>query len=152
MEANHNTGLLMPNIFYPDGSTQYLCKLLPNPLTMIIRRFFPVKSLLNKINNTYELRFSGYDKLMDIPYLSGCFMFLRTETLSAAGLFDERFFMYYEDLDITRRINRHSRTVFFPEAKIYHNYEKGSYKSTWLLLRHLSSAIKYFNKWGYQLF
>ncbi len=149
MEINGNVGLLMPKVLYPDGSTQYLCKLLPSPLQLILRRFLPFKSILDKMNETYELRFTGYDKIIDVPYLSGCFMFLRTKVLEKVGLFDERFFMYFEDLDITRRINLCNRTVFYPEPVIYHNYKKGSYKSLKLLMYHLLFALKYFNKWGY---
>ena len=118
-------------------------------MQLILRRFLPFKGFLDKINETYELRFTGYDKIMDIPYLSGCFMFLRTKVLEKVGLFDERFFMYFEDLDITRRINLCSRTIFYPESVIYHNYEKGSYKSLKLLMYHLLYTLKYFNKWGY---
>lgn len=149
MDCNTDIGLLMPKVLYPDGSTQYLCKLLPLPLQLILRRFLPFKGFLDKMNEAYELRFTGYDKIMDVPYLSGCFMFIRTKVLEKVGLFDERFFMYFEDLDITRRINLCSRTIFYPESVIYHNYEKGSYKSLKLLMHHLASAIRYFNKWGY---
>jgi GT2 family glycosyltransferase len=145
---NENVGLLMPKVLYPDGSTQYLCKLLPRPSQLILRRFLPFKKFLNERNYVYELRFTGYDKIMDVPYLSGCFMFLRTKILERVGLFDERFFLYFEDLDLCRRINRCSRTVYFPEAVIYHHYGKGSYKSIRLLRHHLTSAIKYFSKWG----
>ena len=86
---------------------------------------------------------------MEVPCLSGCFMFIRTKVLREVGLFDERFFMYMEDVDLSRRIHRRFRTVYYPAAAVYHEYEKGSYKSATLLAHHLLSAIKYFNKWGY---
>ncbi len=97
----------------------------------------------------YEFRFTGYGKIIYVPYLSGCFMFFRTEALKQAGLFDERFFMYLEDVDLSRRIHKHYRTVYYPEISVFHQYEKGSYKNSKLLKYHLQSAIKYFNKWGY---
>ncbi|MGD2095711.1 MAG: glycosyltransferase [Phycisphaerales bacterium] len=148
MNDNEDVGLLMPKVLYPDGSIQYLCKLLPCPSELILRRFLPFKKLLDARNYIYELRFTGYDKIIDAPYLSGCFMFLRTKVLKEVGLFDERFFLYFEDLDLTRRINLYYRTIYFPKAVIYHHYQKGSYKSIKLLVHHLISAIKYFNKWG----
>jgi GT2 family glycosyltransferase len=148
MEKAADIGLVMPKILYPDGSVQYLCKLLPTPIDLIRRRFFP-GNFFNKQNSFYELRFTGYDKIMDVPYLSGCFMFVRTEALNNAGLFDERFFMYLEDVDISRRIHECYRTVYYPEVSVFHEYEKGSYKNRKLLNYHLLSAIKYFNKWGY---
>jgi GT2 family glycosyltransferase len=131
---------------------QYLCKLLPTPFDLFGRRFLnsgPFKKIVEKGNEIYELRFTGYDKIMEVPYLSGCFMFIRTEVLKKVGFFDERFFMYLEDTDLSRRIHRVSKTVYYPEVSIYHEYGKGSYKNPKLLKYHLDSAIKYFNKYGW---
>ncbi len=149
MEKKRDIGLLMPKVLYTDGSLQYLCKLLPTPFDLLFRRFLPFKKITEKRNETYELRFTGYDSIMEVPYLSGCFMFFRTEALEKVGLFDERFFLYLEDTDLSRRINKHFKTVYYPETFIYHNHERGSYKSKKLLLFHIASAIKYFNKWGW---
>jgi GT2 family glycosyltransferase len=150
MEQNPRIGLAIPKVLYPDGRLQPVCKLLPTPKTLILRRFLNfLKSSLEKENYRYELHFSGYNKIIDAPFLSGCFMFLRTEALKKVGLFDERFFLYTEDTDLSRRIHKHYRTVFFPEATIYHYHQRGSYKSPRLLWRNIQSAIKYFNKWGW---
>ena len=152
MENNPDVGLVMPKVLYPDGTLQYLCKLLPTPLDLFGRRFLnfgPFKKIVEKRNEIYELRFTGYDKIMEVPYLSGCFMFIRTEVLKKVGLFDERFFMYLEDTDLSRRIHRVSKTVYYPDVFIYHEYGKGSYKNSKLLKYHLDSAIKYFNKYGW---
>ena len=90
-----------------------------------------------------------YNKEMEVPYLSGCFMFLRTEALKKAGLFDERFFMYPEDIDLTRRIHMRYKTKYYPKVSIVHAHEKGSYKNISLFYIHLKNMIKYFNKWGW---
>ncbi len=92
---------------------------------------------------------SSYDKVMDVPCLSGCFMFIRTEIFKRVGLFDERFFMYLDDFDLSRRINRDYRMVYYPKVTIYHEYKRDSYKNNKLLQYHISSSIKYFNKWGW---
>jgi GT2 family glycosyltransferase len=152
MEANKDVGLVMPKVLYPDGNIQYLCKLLPTPLDLFGRRFLnfgPLKKIVEKRNEIYELRFTGYDKIMEVPYLSGCFMFIRTEVLKKVGLFDERFFMYLEDTDLSRRIHRAAKTIYYPYVHVYHEYGKGSYKSLKLLYYHIKSAIKYFNKYGW---
>jgi len=149
MNGNTDVGVIMPKILYVDGSVQYLCKLLPTPMDLIRRRFFGGTRYSGKKDSLYELRSTGYDKIMDVPYLSGCFMFIRTEALSRAGLFDERFFLYLEDVDLSRRIHKHYRTVYYPDVSVFHQYEKGSYKNSKLLKYHLQSAIRYFNKWGY---
>jgi GT2 family glycosyltransferase len=150
IEANPKIGLIMPKVLYPDGTLQPLCKLLPSPFTLFSRRFLQFyPSWSNRLNHWYEMHFSGYDKIMDVPFLSGCFMFLRTEALREVGLFDERIFLYTEDTDLTRRIHRRYRTVFFPEAIIYHYNQRGSYKNAIKLIHHIFSAVTYFNKWGW---
>lgn len=148
MDKNTNIGLLMPKVFYPDGEIQYLCKLLPTPFDLIFRRFLP-KSWTRKRTEKFEMRASGYDKVMDVPYLSGCFMFFRTEALREVGLFDERFFLYPEDIDITRRMRRKFRTVYYPEVSIIHQHAHSSYENFHMLWIHMFNMIKYFNKWGW---
>jgi len=148
MNKNSDIGLLMPKILYPTREIQYLCKLIPTPFDLIVRRFLPKRWTMKQMEK-FELRASGYNKIMNVPYLSGCFMFLRTEALQQVGLFDERFFMYPEDIDLTRRIHRLYKTVFYPKVSIIHNHAQGSYVSIKLLFIHISNMIKYFNKWGW---
>lgn len=148
-QKDQSIGLLSPKIIYPNGDTQYLCKLIPNPIDLIIRRFTPIESIKNRLENKYELRFFNYNEEADIPILSGCFMFIKTEVLKQIEGFDERYFMYLEDVDLCRRVGKISKVVFYPEVEVVHNYEKGSYKNKRLLLYHIKSAIKYFNKWGW---
>ena len=147
--AQHpEVGSLMPRVTYPDGQIQRLCKLLPTPLDVFGRRFLPAQ-WMHRRNQTYEMHASGYDRIMNVPYLSGCFMLLRTQAVQQARLFDERFFMYPEDMDLTRRIHRDYLTVFFPHATIIHNHEKASYKSLKILWIHIVNMCRYFNKWGW---
>lgn len=150
MEKNSNIGNLMPNVVYPDGSTQFLCKLLPTPYDWIGRRFNPVRSWVEKRNNLFELKFTGYNRIMYVPYLSGCFMFLRMQALEDVGLFDEGIFMYGEEADLCRRLISHGYdTVFFPDVTVSHYFEKGSHKSLKLTWIGIKSAVYYFNKWGW---
>lgn len=150
MEDYPDVGNVMPKVLYPDGSTQYLCKLLPTPYDWIGRRFNLFKKMVNKRNEVFELRFTDYSEAKDVPYLSGCFMFLRVEALEKIGLFDENIFMYGEETDLCRRLIKGGyRTVFYPEVEIVHEFQKESHKSfrfTWIGIK---SAIYYFNKWGW---
>ncbi|MDR1814664.1 MAG: glycosyltransferase [Tannerella sp.] len=148
MSEHQDVGLLSPKMFSPEGELQYQCKLLPSPSDLIFRRFLPSK-WTQKRQYCYEMRASGYDHIMEAPYLQGSFMFLRTETLMETGLFDERFFLYPEDIDLTRRIHQKYKTIFFPEAQIVHKHERASYKSLKMLIIHTREMIKYFNKWGW---
>ena len=149
MDNHTDCGLVMPKILYPDGEVQYLCKLLPTPMNLFGRRFLPFRGWQARMDERFELHFTGYDRVMEVPSLSGCFMFLRVDVLHRVGMFDERYFMYAEDLDLCRRIGEASRTMFDPEVSVYHAYEKGSYKNRKLLSYHIQSVVKYFNKWGW---
>lgn len=150
MENHQDIGNILPKVLYPDGKIQYLAKLLPTPYDWIGRRFNPFKEMVEKRNQLFEMKFTGYDRVMDVPYLSGCFMFLRVETLQKVGLFDDKIFMYGEETDLCRRIiTAGFRTVFYPKEVIYHHFEKGSHKSWRLTKIGMQSAIYYFNKWGW---
>lgn len=149
MQANEDIGLTMPRVYHYDGTEQKLCKFLPTPKDLIIRRFIPDGNYKDKISRVYNMWDADYDKQMDVPFLSGSFMFMRSSVLAEVKGFDERFFLYCEDLDLCRRIGQVSRTVYFPGVKIYHGYQKASYLNTKLMLIHSLSAIKYFNKWGW---
>ncbi|MDB5249674.1 MAG: glycosyltransferase family 2 protein [Segetibacter sp.] len=148
MQENKDVGLVTPKILYPNGEVQYAAKLLPTPSDLIFRRFLP-SFVTKKRNEYFEMHGMGYNKEIQVPYLSGCFMFLRTEGLKKVGLFDERFFMYPEDIDLTRRMHREYKTIFYPKVSIVHQHARGSYKSLSLLYIHIINMIRYFNKWGW---
>lgn len=150
MNQNKNAGQIMPKIVSPDGELQYLCKLLPTPMDLIGRRFIPVKSYIDRRNQKFELRSSSYDKIIEVPFLSGCFMFFRVETLQKVNGFDDRYFMYCEDIDICRRIAMSGyQTIYYPFATVVHVHKKDSFKSSKMLRVHMKSAFKYFNRWGW---
>lgn len=150
MEENKDASYVLPKVVYPDGEIQHLCKLLPSPADLIFRRFLPKTAFTKRKDEHYSLVSSDYDRIMNPPCLSGCFMFMRLKTLEENGIFfDERFFMYLEDFDLIRRLHRVSRTLYFPGAEIIHDHQKESYKSRRMLFVHIRSAIKYFGKYGW---
>ena len=148
MEHSPQIGQMMPKILSLDGTVQHLCKLVPTPSDLLWRRFSG-KQVKASSKQRFELHMSGYDKIMFVPYLSGCFMLLRQSALKEVGLFDERYFMYPEDIDLTRRIAERYETIFFPEVSVTHGHGAASYKSFKMLLVHAYNLIKYFNKWGW---
>ena len=151
MSAMPQVGLLMPRVLYPDGSMQYLCKLLPTPLDLGLRRFAggPLRGLFDKRMTRYDMKHFDYSRPVYVPILSGCFMFTRRSVLEAIGGFDERFFLYMEDTDLCRRVGDVARLLFWPWITVTHSHAQGSYKSLTMLLLHLRAAIFYFNKWGW---
>lgn len=151
MEAHPQVGLVMPQTLNADGSMQYNCKLCPSPLDLIVRRFLP-KGLIARHNDFFMMKWADYGKTMEVPYLCGCFMCLRVEALRRVGLFDERFFMYPEDIDLTRRMWTGGwHPTYFAGACVTHAHEAASYKSVRMLLIHIWNMVRYFNKWGWLL-
>lgn len=148
MEKHPNVGQIMPRVLFPDGEIQRLCKLLPTPWDMFSRLCLP-PILIQYGNSKYELRSSEYNNIINVPYLSGCFMFFRMSALEEVGLFDEHFFMYAEDIDMTRRMHEKYLTLFYPEVTIYHRFSRASRHSFKLLLIHVANICMYFNKWGW---
>ncbi|MEQ1106135.1 glycosyltransferase family 2 protein [Acinetobacter ursingii] len=140
-------GLFLPKIVYEDGENQYGARLLPTPLDLFARRFS--RHLAQKLDRRYLLKYVNMQHSVFVPYLSGCFMLFRSESLLALDGFDERFFMYMEDVDISRRCAEKFGTLYCPQFSIVHLHEQASYKNIKLLKAHLRSAIVYFNKWGW---
>ena len=148
MDEHPDVGQLIPNTIYPDGQLQHVVRLLPTPAIQILRRFLP-KTWFQKQNNQFLLSDWKHDKPLNVPFHMGCFMFFRNTILQEVGGFDERFFMYMEDIDLTRRVHRKAKTLFWPTITIVHNHQRASYKNRRLLKIHIQSAIRYFNKWGW---
>jgi GT2 family glycosyltransferase len=96
-----------------------------------------------------EMRDCPYDRQMDVECLSGCFMFFRSSVLAALQGFDERFFLYFEDFDLSRRARRMARNTYFPGAEVVHAYGGEHRRSLRVRMNFLASAIRYFNKWGW---
>lgn len=146
-------GIATPKVLNPDGTVQGLNKRLPTVWDLAVRRFIP-KRWLPKFEGRierYEMRDVGYDKVVSVPFMSGCFMFGRTEALRRVNGFDDRFFLYFEDVDLTQRVRLAGyETLYCPDATIYHLWKRDAHKKksvTWIMIK---SAVKYFNRWGWR--
>ncbi len=147
-DKNRDIGLISPKMLFEDGSIQCSRKLLPTPINMFFRAFLP-KFLRTSIDHKFELVNFGYDDLLSVPYVSGAFMFLRTSTLDEIGLFDERFFMYPEDIDLSRRVAKLYQVIFVPDFVIVHKYGGATWKNITMFITHIVNMFRYFNKWGW---
>ncbi|OXB20760.1 glycosyl transferase family 2 [Flavobacterium tructae] len=152
MDLNTKIGHVMPKVTYPDGKLQYLCKTNPTFFDLFARGFMPffLKKLFHKRMDKYEYKDKDYNEIIyNVPYLSGCFMFLRTKTLQKVGFFDDKIFMYLEDADLTRRFLQISETAYYPECHVFHHFGKLTHKKLKFKWITIESAFIYFNKWGW---
>ncbi len=147
--------LAVPKIVDPRGEVQRLCKRDPTLLSLASRRFIPqwLKTRwLRRYDSYHQMEGQCLDQIFDVPYLSGCCMLIKRAALDLSGGFDQRFFLYLEDADISRTLRRFGRCVHLPLATITHAWGRGSHRSIWLTLVNLHSAWIYFCKWGWRWF
>ncbi|NHC03373.1 glycosyltransferase family 2 protein [Acinetobacter sp. 187] len=145
--SKNEAGLYLPRILKGDGTDQHGARLLPTPFNLFARRFSPEWG--NKLDQKYLLKQYTIKEPIFAPNLIGCFMLFDSKKLIELNGFDERFFMYMEDVDLSRRCADKFGAIYFPNAYVTHLHEQGSYKKKTLLKAHLKSAYQYFNKWGW---
>ena len=158
LNQNDDTAMIQPLIIgYPDKAIQFLCKRNPTFIIQILRGFF--NNFTNKLkflrnyNFWYEMRDLAYKKdIVESTYLSGAFMLCRTAILNKINWFDERFFMYLEDADLTRRLSKFGKCIHHPLFTVRHVWARGSHKSIFLKLIAIVSYFKYSQKWGLKIF
>jgi GT2 family glycosyltransferase len=146
---NSDVGMIMPQILNLDGSVQNLPKLLPSPYSILMRKLKKPKLIYDSFIDKYELRSVQKSMIYNAPILSGCFTLLNLEAVKKVGMYDDKFFMYFEDWDLSRRMHQKYKTIYFPKVSVYHGYESGANKNSRLFKIFLNSAITYFNKWGW---
>lgn len=149
ISQDESIGLLMPRILNPDGTEQYLPKLLPRPIDMLIRKIKRPAFIYNRMIDDYELRFFMNKGIFGTPVISGCFSLFSIKAIKEIGMYDERYFMYMEDWDLSRRVNQKYQTIYYPFVSIIHAYRSEANFKFKLFLIFVRSAFQYFNKWGW---
>lgn len=150
---NHPTiGLSIPKICHPGGDLQMVNRRLPRPQDYVIS-FLSSKLETNlfktKTYKKYLLGDIDTDKAFLCPTTSGCFMLFKKQAFAEVNGFDERFFLYMEDTDLSRRVCEKYQVVVFSDLVAYHHWSRGAYKSLRLFLLFTRSIVRYFNKWGW---
>jgi GT2 family glycosyltransferase len=151
MEVHPLVVLAVPQLLDENGEVQKLCKQNPTVLGLLSRRFVPERikpGWLHRYDDWYAMADRDYNEIFDVPYLSGCCMLIASDAFCRVGGFDEQFFLYLEDADLTRQVARLGRTVHLPVVSVVHHWGRGSHRSKRLTLVNLHSAWIYFRKWG----
>jgi len=146
--------LAVPQICDLNGAPQYLCKRNPTFLALLSRRLIPEKikpQWLKRYDRWYIMFDHDYTQIIDSTYLSGCCMIIRSDSFLEVRGFDERYFLYLEDADLTRSLSLIGRCTYLPIASVFHAWGRGNYQSFRLLFVNIISAYHYFTKWGFAL-
>ncbi|MFS7003818.1 glycosyltransferase family 2 protein [Carnobacterium maltaromaticum] len=155
MEKEEPVSMVVPKVLNSDGTKQYLVRDRVSVFDYALR-FIPfrfVKKIFDKRLSSYECRDLSDIENTKITIGSGCFMLIRSSAYKQAGGFDERYFMYFEDYDLCRTINKNNGIIIYtPFSEVTHFYEKGAHKNKNLFKIFMSSMRKFFSKWGWKLF
>lgn len=144
---NQDVVMCTPKVLNTDGSIQKLVKRTPTVLDMGIRF---LGSRVMPRRQRWFVYDDEYDEVHQSKNLAGSFLVCRTDILKTIGGFDERYFLYMEDSDLTRSMAEYGSTVFYPEAYVFHAWQRQNRKSLKGILNMLQSMDKYFNKWGWK--
>lgn len=149
LEKSKQVSMIAPKVLFPNGKHQYSCRRYPLVSELIARRFSFLKPLFKSTIFKGKYKDKNLKKSFFADYVTGCFQLYKTEDFVKLNGFDERYFLYMEDVDICRKIDLlGKKKLYFPEEEIVHVLKQGSSKDIKLFLRHTSSAFKYFLKWG----
>jgi len=151
-----SAGIVGPKLIHPDGSIQYSCRRFPNLLIPLYRRTAIGKiPFAKKALEKYLMADVSHEKTTRVDWIFGAFLMIKRSHLEKVGYFDERFFLYYEDLDLCRRFWEKGFEIwYFPEVEFVHYHQRLSANKSGLLAItnkatriHIASAIKYFAKY-----
>lgn len=150
LENNPDVGMVSPQIRNTDGTLQHLNRRYPTVWDLFLRSAVP-GFLFEARRAWHEMRDVGYGEICDVESVSGAFMLCRRNLLDRLGGFDPRYFMYFEDFDLSRSFQAFgARTVYYPYVSAIHGWERASYKNISLTIIHLVNMVHYFNKWGWK--
>jgi len=147
-------GLVAPAVYGDDGERQFLCKRYPSVWVLFLRGFAPavLRRRFAPAIHDYEMRdVIGERYVANVPLASGCFMLVRTALLTRLGGFDPRFFMYFEDYDLSLRVGRESQVAYVPAARIIHHGGEAARKGPKHVAWFVRSAWRFFARHGWKL-
>jgi len=147
MLENPDIGLAAAGVCSLDGELQHHGKRNPTFLDLFIRLVMPDR--FQKRQARYMMLDQDFTGVFDLDVASGCFICARTDVLREIGGFDEKFFLYFEDADLSRRAKKVSRVVYYPNSHVRHEWNRDSRRNIKMLIIMIKSAMRYLFKWSF---
>lgn len=139
-----------PELYYPNGLLQELPLRRCSAVALVYRQFTQLK-FLKKFNDRYVMAGADLSVPTDIEFCTGSFSMIRTETFREIGGFDEKYFMYVEDADLTRMAMQRGKVQLWPQFKAVHAWHRAPHRHAKQFMMQLTSMFRYFRKWGLSL-
>ena len=140
-ESNPDVVMAMPKILNSDGTEQKLPKERPTFKRLFLGR------LSDKIRSEYVWADKDIIEPCEIIFCTGCFFCIRTDVFKKLAGFDERYFMYLEDVDLALKSKSKGKVMMLPQFSVIHAWERDSAKSLKYLFIHIISCFKFLFKW-----
>lgn len=156
MEAHRAAGLCGPKLYSPDGSLQYSARTFYT-LRIILLRRTPLGKLFPHAKALREHLMMDWDHndAREVDWMLGGAVLVRREVIRDVGGMDERFFLYFEDVDWCSRMHGHGwRVVYVPQAEMVHTHQRASARGFLSSGKrvHLESALRFYEKWSLVLY
>ena len=154
LEAHPETGIAAPKLLNPDGSVQYSCRRAYTLTTLLFRRTFLGRLFPNAAPLRRHLMLD-YDHASPraVDWVAGAALMVRREALLDVGPMDERYFLYFEDVDWCTRMQARGWLVHYvPDSVMVHHWQRASRGMGAAARRHLGSGLKFYDRWGGLLF
>ena len=155
LTTDSKIAMLSPSAVDFSGKKQHLCKRYPTIFILFVRGFLSpnLKKLFSRRLKEYEMHDLSENNLTEgIPLISGCFMFVRTEFFKSITGFDKKYFLYFEDFDLSLRISMLGKLVFSPKVRISHGGGNTSEKGFWHRYNFIRSGFRFFNTHGWSFY
>lgn len=130
LDSDHLIGATVPKIYFAKGHEFHKTRYIASELGKVIwyaggfTDWGNVKSIHRGVD---EVDYGQYDKVETVDFATGCCILFKLEMLKKTGLFDERYFLYYEDADLSERVKKSGfKIVYVPEAMLIHNNASSS--------------------------
>lgn len=156
MDTHPDVGLAGAQLRNPDGTLQYSCRTFYTLPAILLRRT-PLGRLFPNGRAVREHLMLDWDHATprDVDWVLGAAMIVRRSAVQEVGPADERFFLYFEDVDWCYRMHQAGwRVAYVPDAVMVHHHQRESargLRSRGLRI-HLASTLKFYEKWSLLLY
>ncbi len=149
LKKDRSIGIIAPKLVFEDGSIRPSARFFPNPSELVQKRIAPARW-----HTTYKERMNTSGHLQEVDWVAGaCFLMEKSIFLGAGG-FDPQFFLFFEDIDLCRKVHRMGKRIIYASSITAIDRKERlsgggilsflTKKTAWI---HLASAMKYFWKW-----
>lgn len=148
MDEHPDVAIATPRLMFPSGQEQFVAKRKPSFMALLSRQL-PLK-IFKKIEEHYLMLDEDLSKEREVDFCSGCFFVIRTDIFVKMGGFDEKYFMYVEDADITQMAKKHGKAYYLPQTFVYHAWHRDTRKRLKNFVMQIKSMMRYWRKWGFK--